>query len=123
MKLCDFGLAVDHQRIETKQIINPNIDTTYQANCEKSISHTSGPGTPGYIALEVLRGRKYNTKADIYSLWFIAEKLFNADVNSWVNYVNQNMIFISAFRRKMKQILQALPSPNYHPSGYAWLIW
>ncbi len=34
-------------------------------------------GTPPYIAPEVLKSRKYDTKADIYSLGIIVEEMFN----------------------------------------------
>jgi len=40
-------------------------------------SHTQGPGTPEYNAPEVKRSRKYDVKADIYSLGVIVEELFN----------------------------------------------
>jgi len=59
VKLADFGLAVVHD----KQ------------------THTQGSGTNKYIALEVLNGKKYDTKADIYSLGIITQELFEIDIN------------------------------------------
>ena len=45
-------------------------------------------GTFGYMAPEVILGfngkSKYTTKADVYSLGIIAQKLFDFDINSWV---------------------------------------
>ena len=79
LKLCDFGLAVDHRSSQTNSVKTiessiSEINTTSSqtnSNQEKSTSHTSGPGTPGWIAPEVLKGREYNTKSDIYSLSLI----------------------------------------------------
>ncbi len=58
-ELCDFGLATIHEH--TNQ------------------SHTSDRGTIKYMAPEAIRGRKYGTKADIFSLGIIAWELFNID--------------------------------------------
>jgi serine/threonine protein kinase len=38
-------------------------------------------GTLRYIAPEILKSKKYNTKADIYSLGVMMEEMFNIDVN------------------------------------------
>jgi serine/threonine protein kinase len=56
VKLADFGLSVNHEFIDQ--------------------SHTQGPGTPNYKAPEVSNSRKYDIKADIYSLGKIVEGLF-----------------------------------------------
>jgi alpha-tubulin suppressor-like RCC1 family protein/tRNA A-37 threonylcarbamoyl transferase component Bud32 len=55
VKLGDFGLSVTHEFNE---------------------SHTQCTGTVNYMAPEVIRTRKYDTKADIYSLGIIVENLF-----------------------------------------------
>jgi hypothetical protein len=44
-------------------------------------SHSQGVGTIKYMAPEVKMGRKYDTKADIYSLGFIVAELFDLDIN------------------------------------------
>jgi hypothetical protein len=62
VKLCDFGLATIH---------------------EKEQSHTEAKGTLKYMAPEVLT-RKYDTKADIYSLGIIMMELFYFDLNKLV---------------------------------------
>ena len=62
VKLADFGLAVVHKFDDQ--------------------THTQGLGTIKYIAPEVLRGRSYDLKADIYSLGFITEELFDLDIYS-----------------------------------------
>jgi hypothetical protein len=67
VKIADFGLIAIHESYEKSHTSN-----------EKS--HTSKVGTPYYMAPEVRNGRKYNTKADIYSLGVIFEELF--DLNS-----------------------------------------
>ncbi|CAG2113525.1 unnamed protein product, partial [Medioppia subpectinata] len=56
VKLCDFGLATDHDM--------------------PSMSHTSNVGTSQYMSIEAHQ-RRYTTKADIYSLGVIAQHLFD----------------------------------------------
>ncbi len=56
VKLADFGLSVNHEFIDQ--------------------SHTQCSGTIKYMAPEVLISRKYDTKADIFSLGRIVEQLF-----------------------------------------------
>ena len=63
LNLCDFGSAKEHEF--------------------NSMSHTEAVGTFGYCAPEVFAGFKgksvYTTKADIYSLGKIVEKLFDLE--------------------------------------------
>jgi serine/threonine protein kinase len=47
-------------------------------------SHTQNRGLFVYAAPEVLDSRKYDTRADIYSLGIIQGKLFNVDLNKYV---------------------------------------
>jgi serine/threonine protein kinase len=61
VKIADFGLA-----------------TIHEFNGE---SHTQASGTLRYMAQEVLRSRKYDTKADIYSLGVIVQEIFHLDIN------------------------------------------
>jgi len=61
VKIADIGLAVIHKY--SKQ------------------SHTLDKGTPKYMAPEVVKDKKYDTKADIYSLGVIFENLFALDTN------------------------------------------
>jgi serine/threonine protein kinase len=56
VKLADFGLSVNHEFNDQ--------------------SHTQDTGTLKYIAPEVGNSRKYNMKADIYSLGIIVKELF-----------------------------------------------
>ena len=69
IKLCDFELAVEHKNLMT---------------------HTKERGTDGYIAPEVIIGRTYNTKADIYSLGILANVLFSEELV----YVLKHITFI-----------------------------
>jgi len=59
VKLADFGLAVVHDKH----------------------THTQDVGSIKYIAPEVLKGRNYDTKADIYSLGVIIQNLFDIDID------------------------------------------
>jgi hypothetical protein len=56
IKLGDFGLSVIHEFIGQ--------------------SHTQDTGTLNYMAPEIITSRKYDSKADIYSLGIIVENLF-----------------------------------------------
>jgi serine/threonine protein kinase len=56
VKLADFGLSVIHEFIDQ--------------------SHTQASGTMKYMAPEVIDSRKYDMKADIFSLGKIVEELF-----------------------------------------------
>ncbi|XP_054154198.1 interferon-induced, double-stranded RNA-activated protein kinase-like [Oppia nitens] len=60
LKLCDFNMSKAHEW--------------------STMSNTSRVGTFKYTAPEVLNGHKYNTMADIYSLSFIAQDLFQVDI-------------------------------------------
>ena len=65
VKLCDFGLTVEHK---TKSMYTTR---------GKSQTHTANVETPVYMAPEVIRGRDYNRSADIYSLGMICVDLFD----------------------------------------------
>jgi serine/threonine protein kinase len=72
VKIADFGLIAIHDFPEQ--------------------SHTSDKGTVKYMAPEVI-SRKYNTKADIYSLGVIFQNLFALDLTRLNNYF-KNLNFI-----------------------------
>jgi serine/threonine protein kinase len=57
VKLADFDLSVIHEFNDQ--------------------SHTRGSGTFNYMAPEVMRTRKYDTKADIYRLGVIIEEMLH----------------------------------------------
>jgi alpha-tubulin suppressor-like RCC1 family protein len=61
VKIADFGLAKIHEF--------------------EGQSHTKYSGTPKYRAPEVYSRNKYDKKADIYSLGFVIQDLFNFDLN------------------------------------------
>jgi hypothetical protein len=61
VKIADFGYMVIHKFSEQ--------------------SHSIDKGTPKYTAPEVTKSRKYNTKADVYSLGIIFEDLFDLEMN------------------------------------------
>jgi len=63
-KLADFGLATIQESVEE--------------------SHTKYTGTVSYRAFEVSHSKHYDTKADIYSLGVIAQKLFTIDINRYM---------------------------------------
>jgi hypothetical protein len=64
VKIADFGFSVLHKFAE-------------QSHSEQS--HTLDKGTHRYMAPEVSSSKKYNTKADIYSLGIIFENLFKIE--------------------------------------------
>jgi tRNA A-37 threonylcarbamoyl transferase component Bud32 len=64
VRLADFGLSTFHEFEDQ--------------------SHTIGSGTQKYMAPEVNQNKKYDTKADIYSLGVIMQELFNFDINEYL---------------------------------------
>jgi serine/threonine protein kinase len=68
IKICDFGLIAIHKFAQQ--------------------SHTQDRGYMRYAAPEVLNGRKYDTKADIYSLGIILINLFDIDIDWYENNPN-----------------------------------
>jgi serine/threonine protein kinase len=67
VKIADFGLATIHEF--------------------DGQTHTKYKGTQRYVAPEVMRGRNYDMKADIYSLGVILQELFNIDINEYLKYI------------------------------------
>jgi serine/threonine protein kinase len=65
VKIADFGLATFHEF--------------------DGQSHTKYKGTVRYAAPEVMSSRKYDTKADIYSLGVILQEIFKIDINEYLN--------------------------------------
>jgi serine/threonine protein kinase len=61
VKIADFGLLAIHKYAEQ--------------------SHSQDKGTPKYMAPEVIEGKKYDIKADIYSVGKIMKELFRIDLN------------------------------------------
>jgi serine/threonine protein kinase len=66
VKIADFGLATFH--------------------LFDGQSHTKYKGTIRYAAPEVMSSRKYDTKADIYSLGVILQEVFKIDINEYLNF-------------------------------------
>jgi serine/threonine protein kinase len=73
VKVADFGLATIHEF--------------------ENQSHTKYKGTRDYMAPEVIRTRRYDMKADIYSLGVIAQELFNIDIN---RYTRKSIFLINS---------------------------
>ncbi len=73
VKITDFGLSVLHEFTEQ--------------------SHTTDMGTPKYMAPEVLYDKRYNFKADIYSLGIIFENLIKLDIrlDSYKSIIRNNL--------------------------------
>jgi serine/threonine protein kinase len=64
IKIADFGLSIIHEKPDQ--------------------SHTQCLGTIKYMAPEVLTTRKYDTKADIYSLGVIIHELLDLKPETYV---------------------------------------
>ncbi len=63
VKIADIGLAVIH---------------TYSGQ-----SHTMDRGTPEYTAPQVRDSKKYDTKADVYSLGVVFKNLFDLQTDGY----------------------------------------
>jgi serine/threonine protein kinase len=63
VKIADFGLTAFHEFTEQ--------------------SHSIDKGTPKYMAPEIINGKKYDMKADIYSLGQIMKNLFDIDFDRY----------------------------------------
>ncbi len=50
-------------------------------------THLQYLGTIRYAAPKVMGSRNYDMKADIYSLGFILQELFNFDINEYIEYI------------------------------------
>jgi serine/threonine protein kinase len=61
VRIADFGAMVIHRHNDE--------------------SHTSDKGSPGYTAPEVVKGKIYDMKADVYSLGIVLEELFSLDID------------------------------------------
>jgi serine/threonine protein kinase len=74
VKLADFGIATIHEFDDH--------------------THTKYKGTTNYRAPEVERTRKYDMKADVYSLGIIAQKVFNIDINEYFNFLKSKVTLL-----------------------------
>jgi len=63
IKLIDFGLA---------------------ARCKKNKAISENIGTPGYMAIEIIQGKRYTDRADLYSLGVILYELISGESPFWV---------------------------------------
>ncbi|CAG2112846.1 unnamed protein product, partial [Medioppia subpectinata] len=80
VKLCDFGLATDH-----------NTDGHTASRYEHSVC-----GALGYMAPEVLLGKQYDHKSDIYSLYVIGEQLFGIDLQASQTFETNESVVTTA---------------------------
>ncbi|CAG2117232.1 unnamed protein product, partial [Medioppia subpectinata] len=80
VKLCDFGLATDH-----------DIDGHTASRYEHSVC-----GALGYMAPEVLLGKQYDHKSDIYSLYVIGEQLFGIDLQASQTFETNESVVTTA---------------------------
>ncbi|CAG2100303.1 unnamed protein product [Medioppia subpectinata] len=95
VKLCDFGLATDH-----------NTD----GRISSPFAHTVC-GTFGYIAPEVLMGKQYDHKSDIYSLAIIGEELFGIDLQDWKLIEAKKLSFTKCIQSIYGTLLEMMSTP------------
>ncbi|CAG2120478.1 unnamed protein product, partial [Medioppia subpectinata] len=95
VKLCDFGLATDHNT--HRQIVSPFVHSV----C----------GTFGYIAPEVLMGKEYDHKSDIYSLSIIGEELFGIDLQDWKLIEAKKLLFKKCIQSIYGTLLDMMSTP------------
>ncbi len=76
VKIADFGLVAIHKTADKAR------------NKFAESQHTIGIGAGRYAPDEKKYGRKYDSRADIYSLGMIAEELFFVNINRFVELIN-----------------------------------
>jgi serine/threonine protein kinase len=84
IKIADFGLVAIHEFAQQSY----NIDK----------------GTLKYMAPEVMKCSKYDTKSDIYSLHVIMQELFSIDVNRYIVFVIKLLIKLVFFFTSSQRI-------------------
>ncbi|CAG2112489.1 unnamed protein product, partial [Medioppia subpectinata] len=95
VKVCDFGLATDHNN--DRQTVSPFVHTV----C----------GTFGYIAPEVLIGKQYDHKSDIYSLSIIGEELFGIHLQDWKLIDSKKLSFKKCIQSIYGTLLDMMSTP------------
>jgi serine/threonine-protein kinase len=78
LKPSNILLLIENQNSRLVKLSDFGISTLHEFDDQ---SHTEGTGTVKYTAVEVTGSKKYNTKADVFSLGRIFEELFNFDIN------------------------------------------
>ncbi|CAG2100222.1 unnamed protein product [Medioppia subpectinata] len=97
VKLCDFGLATDH-----------NIDRQTASRYEHSVV-----GTLAYMAPEVVSGKQYNHKSDIYSLHIIGEQLFGIDLQASQSFEANESAFKQCIQCMYQMLKKMAKTPNW----------
>jgi hypothetical protein len=85
IRIVDFGLIAIHEFADQ--------------------SHSSNKGNIDYIAPEVLDGRIYNTKVDIYSLGILLSDLFDIDIKKFVSIFK---LFLNIFLQQFLHFSETL---------------
>jgi hypothetical protein len=82
VKIADFGLIAIHKFLEKSHTMDKGMlkYTAPEVHKFSGQSHTIDKGTPKYTAPEVINSRKYDTKADVYSLGVIFQNLFDLEL-------------------------------------------
>ncbi|CAG2106489.1 unnamed protein product [Medioppia subpectinata] len=96
VKLCDFGLATDH-----------DIDGQIASRYEHSVV-----GTTRYIAPEVY-SRKYSHKSDIYSLHIIGEQLFGVDLQTSESFDAKQSPVSTSILCLYQTLVAMMSTPNW----------
>ncbi|CAG2112195.1 unnamed protein product [Medioppia subpectinata] len=107
IKVCDFGLATDHNN--DRQTVSPFVHSV----C----------GTFGYIAPEVLMGKQYDHKSDIYSLSIIGEELFGIDLQDRHEVMTGNEYRIDCITdTDVEREVRSAPPPSPVLLGYDLMV-
>ncbi|CAG2103916.1 unnamed protein product, partial [Medioppia subpectinata] len=95
IKLCDFGLATDH-----------NVDRQTASRYEHSVV-----GTFAYMAPEMISGNKYNHKSDIYSLSLIGQKVFDIDLQASQSFDAKDTVFKTSILCLYQTLVAMMSTP------------
>jgi hypothetical protein len=82
VKIADFGLIAIHKLLEKSYTMDERMleYTGPEVHMFSGQSHTTDIGTTKYMAPEVIKSRKYDTKADVYSLGEVWNNLLDMEL-------------------------------------------
>ena len=124
IKIGDFGLACLESKNEASRF-------NYSSSENSNSTRTKGVGTPIYASPEQLRGDKYDSKSDMYSLGIVLFELYHPFRTKMERFIEIENVKKFIFSDQMKKNWQNLcdiisnllnENPMKRPSAFSLLI-